>query len=73
MSSHHNPARVVILALGLIVTASASAATGNEPPREPPYSCRLLYDEQKKCAFGSCDRRVIERLTRECLRDGGRP
>jgi hypothetical protein len=41
--------------------------------REPPYSCRLLYDEQKKCAFGTCDKRVIERLTKECLRDGGRP
>jgi hypothetical protein len=41
-------------------------------PREP-YSCRLLYDEQKKCAAGSCDKRVVERLTRECLRDDGRP
>lgn len=38
-----------------------------------PYSCRLLYDEQRRCAFGSCDKRVIERLTKECLRDGGRP
>jgi hypothetical protein len=38
-----------------------------------PYSCRLLYDEQKKCAFESCDRRVVERLRNECLRDGGRP
>jgi hypothetical protein len=38
-----------------------------------PYSCRLLTDEQKKCAFGSCDQRVVERLKRECLRDGGRP
>ena len=43
-------------------------------PDEPPYSCRRLYDEQKKCAFDPhCDRRVIERLTKECLRDGGRP
>jgi len=40
---------------------------------KPPYSCRLLYDEQKKCGFGSCDKRVIERLNKECLRDGGRP
>lgn len=38
-----------------------------------PYSCRLLYDEQRKCAFGSCDKRVIERLTKQCLQDGGRP
>ena len=40
-------------------------------PDEPPYSCRLLYDEQKKCAFGSCDERMIERLRNECLRDSG--
>jgi hypothetical protein len=32
----------------------------------------LTDDEQRKCAFGSCDKRVVERLTRECLRDGGR-
>jgi hypothetical protein len=38
-----------------------------------PYSCRLLDDEQRKCAFGSCDARTIERLKRECLRDGGTP
>jgi hypothetical protein len=29
--------------------------------------------EQRKCAFGSCDARLIERLKRECLRDGGTP
>ena len=40
---------------------------------ERPYSCRLYDDEQKKCAFGSCDQRVVERLKRECLRDGGTP
>jgi hypothetical protein len=40
---------------------------------QPPYSCRRLYEEQKKCAFGNCDARVLERLKRECLRDGGRP
>jgi hypothetical protein len=40
---------------------------------ERPYSCRLFDDAQRQCAFGSCDRRVIERLERECLRDGGRP
>jgi hypothetical protein len=38
-----------------------------------PYSCRLLDDEQRKCAFGSCDARTIERLKCECLRDGGTP
>ena len=44
-----------------------------DPPRERPYSCRLYDDEQKKCAFGSCDTRTVERLKRECLRYGGRP
>jgi hypothetical protein len=56
-------------AIMLPVTAVAQSAAA----KEPPYSCRLLYDEQKKCAFGSCDKRVIDRLTKECLRDGGRP
>lgn len=38
-----------------------------------PYSCSLLYNAQRACAFGNCDKRVIERLTRQCLQDGGRP
>ena len=38
-----------------------------------PYSCRLFDDEQRKCAFGSCDMRTVDRLRNECLRDGGRP
>jgi hypothetical protein len=59
--------KVGVLALTLAASAPAFARS------DPPYSCRLLYDEQKKCAFGSCDKRVIERLTKECLRDGGRP
>jgi hypothetical protein len=37
-----------------------------------PYSCRLYDDKQRKCAFGSCDARTVERLKHECLRDGGR-
>ena len=37
-----------------------------------PYSCRLYDDEQRKCAFGSCDARTVERLKHSCLRDGGR-
>jgi hypothetical protein len=42
--------------------------------RQPLNSCRLLYDEQKKCGFDPhCDKRGVERLTKECLRDGGRP
>jgi hypothetical protein len=43
----------VALALG----AAVQLAWGGEPPREP-YSCRLLYDEQKKCAFGQQLRRT---------------
>jgi isopenicillin N synthase-like dioxygenase len=34
---------------------------------------KLYYDEQRKCAFGSCDARTLQRLKDECLRDGGRP
>jgi hypothetical protein len=60
----------IILALVLV---AAPAWTAQDTTRSAPYSCRLLYDEQKKCAFGSCDKRVIERLTKECLRDGGGP
>jgi hypothetical protein len=63
----------IIFALALAAAFPALAAdTSGAPPREP-YSCRLFADEQKKCAFGSCDQRTIERLKRECIRDGGRP
>jgi hypothetical protein len=63
--------RVLLLALAL--SAVSALGVGAEPPApREPYSCQLLYDEQRKCAFGSCDRRVVDRLTRECLRDGGR-
>jgi hypothetical protein len=40
---------------------------------ERPYSCRLLDDAERACAFGQCDQRERERLRKECLRDGGRP
>ena len=51
---------------------STAQAANQSPPT--PYSCRLLYDEQRKCSFDPhCDKRVVERLTRECLRDGGWP
>jgi hypothetical protein len=51
-------------------SAAAALVLAGEPR---PYSCRLLDDEQRKCAFGSCDARTVERLRNECLRDGGRP
>jgi hypothetical protein len=58
--------------LMLLIAANNSLAQP-PPPKTEPYSCRLLYDEQRKCAFGSCDKHTIERLRKECLRDGGRP
>jgi hypothetical protein len=52
----------------LTMLATPVAAT------EAPYSCRLLYAEQSKCSMeAKCDQRVLDRLRRECLRDGGRP
>jgi hypothetical protein len=64
MSAWH--AAIAALALATIPVLAPRA---NENQR--PFSCRLLTDEQRKCAFGSCDPRVIEQLKRECLRDGG--
>jgi hypothetical protein len=66
-----NPFKTMIAGIALAATIAASAWAA-DPPREP-YSCRLFADEQRKCAFGSCDRRTVERLRNECLRDGGRP
>ena len=60
------PGALIVLTL---VAVPALGAAANENQR--PYSCRLLADEQKKCAIGSCDQRTIERLWRECQRDGG--
>jgi hypothetical protein len=41
------------------------------PQQGDPYSCRLLDDEMRKCSFDPhCDRRVVERLRQECVRDG---
>jgi hypothetical protein len=59
----------LMLALALVTTLPALAA----PPEQRPYSCKLLDDEQRKCAFGSCDARTLDRLCKECPRDGGRP
>jgi hypothetical protein len=60
------PAVVIVL---MLVAVPALAPRANENQR--PFSCRLLTDEQRKCALGNCDPRVIERLKRECLRNGG--
>jgi hypothetical protein len=58
---------------GLAELRSDITAVIAQVETQRPYSCRLLDDEQRKCAFGSCDARIIERLKRECLRDGGTP
>ena len=58
--------QVTILALALI---AMPAWAGQDTKRPVPSSCRQLYDEQKKCAFGFCDKRVMDRLTKKCLRD----
>jgi hypothetical protein len=62
--------RVTFAALALLLVQGAAYTAYQEP-----YSCRLQHDEARKCAFAgsSCDRRVVERLTKECLRDGGNP
>jgi len=61
------------LALAFSMMTALSVSAQPPEPREP-YSCRLLYDEQRKCAFNpKCDNRVVEWLKRECLSDGGRP
>jgi hypothetical protein len=59
------------LVVAIAIVTSMTAIAAEQPQR--PYSCRLLDDEQRKCAFGSCDARTLDRLRKECLRDGGRP
>ena len=61
--------RAAALAFSIMLATPSHAAQSEQRP----YSCRLLDDAQRKCAFGQCDRREIDRLKNECLRDGGRP
>jgi hypothetical protein len=61
-----------LLALALLCAAASPAGAADQAP-DRPYSCRLYDDAQRQCAFGQCDARAIERLRKECLRDGGRP
>jgi hypothetical protein len=44
-----------LLAIGAAISTPAGAAPADQAR---PYSCRLLDDEQKKCAFGACDARA---------------
>jgi hypothetical protein len=71
----------LILALALVACAEPPPKPHYQPmqmaqaqrQKPTPYSCELYYEEQKKCAFGSCDKQTLARLKNECLRDGGRP
>jgi hypothetical protein len=49
----------IVSALLVIVAAAFIATSPRAQPRPPerPYSCRLLDDAERKCAFGQCDRR----------------
>jgi hypothetical protein len=58
------------IVLGVVLGLAVLAGSGQAAR---PYSCQLLDDAQRKCSFGACDQREIERLHKECLRDGGRP
>jgi hypothetical protein len=70
---------IILNRLAATAISAPATRTSLEPANivltaaERPYSCRLLDDEQRKCAFGSCDVRTVDRLCKECLRDGGRP
>lgn len=72
--------KIKLAALVLLLLAAVPALAAEQSPGRP-YSCRLLDDEEKKCAFmqprdcapGTSQGRVVERLDRECRRDGGRP
>ena len=65
------------------MTLSAAAQPAGPPisdrarsvlPPERPYACRLLDEAERKCGFDpKCDKRELDRLIKECLRDGGRP
>ena len=66
--------KIFALCTMLALTSTFPALAAPTAPQEDrPYSCRLLDEAQRRCAFGACDKREIERLKKECLRDGGRP
>jgi len=67
---------ILAVVLGIAVFAdSEHSVPAAEPQR--PYSCRMFDEAQKKCAansIGPCYvQREVDRLRKECLRDGGRP
>lgn len=63
-----------LILVALAVAAVATAAAADSPPPREPYSCRQYHEAERNCgAFGNCDAKILERLKRDCLRDGGRP
>jgi hypothetical protein len=44
-----------ILGAALALLTAASPALAAPPAPERPYSCRLLDDSERKCAFAACD------------------
>jgi hypothetical protein len=58
---------------GLAELRSDIAAFIAQVETQRPYSCRLLDDEQRKCAFGSCDARTIERPSASACATAGHP
>jgi hypothetical protein len=69
---------IILNRLSATAISAPATRTSLEPANivltaaERPYSCRLFDDEQRKSAFGSSDARTVDRLRKECLRDGGR-
>jgi len=72
--------RMIALALGLVLTATAFTARAAEQQQPPnaqttappePRSCQQWHEETSKCDAGmrSCDQRVIARLEAQCQRD----
>ena len=72
--------RMIALALGLVLTATAFTARAAEQQQPPnaqttappePRSCQQVHEETNKCDAGmrSCDQRVIARLEAQCQRD----
>jgi hypothetical protein len=62
----------VVPAVLLLAVLAPSVWAAEPAPPKNGHSCRLLLDEQRKCTMGECDKQLIARLRRECLRDGGR-
>ena len=60
----------------ILLLASPDAITADKPQPAPkrPYNCLLLDEQQRSKAYGNKGNQAeIDRLTKECWRDGGRP